>query len=105
MGLLAPYSSSLPALPLQSQAFRLLSSRQSQSWYGQPSPFLITMPFIQVTHSSALLRWPNQDFNSRLRPRESGLGLMADRNTHGKEQKNPRLLGGTGHPAGLFELC
>lgn len=102
MGLLAPYSSSLPGLPLQSQAFRLLSSRQSQRWYGQPSPFLITMPFIQVTHSSALLRWPNQDFNSRLRPRESGLGLMADRNTRGEEQKNPKASWGDGASSGAL---
>lgn len=64
MGLLAPCNSSLSGLPPQSQASRLLSFRWSQSWFDLSSLFLITLPFIQVTHSPGLLRWPNLDFNS-----------------------------------------
>lgn len=45
----------------------------------QPSPFLIPMPCIQVTHSPGLLRRPNWDFNNCPRPIESGLGLMTAR--------------------------
>lgn len=72
--------------PSPGTASRGLNFRQSQSWCGQPGPFLTPMPFIQVTHGPGLPRWLNRDFNNRLRPRENGLRLPADRNKGGVEE-------------------
>lgn len=77
-------------------AFRLLSSGQSQSWCGQPSPSLI--PCIQVILSPVLPRWPNPGFNNCLRPRESGPGLTQTGSRLEWKSRTQGFLGKRRHP-------